>query len=325
MPRVGSAPDNQSSGGLFSFEEGNGEIVAAKVVNHAIPGYSTDCGYMVSIQRLDKDWKATNDEPIDEFLKAGPCEDKQGEPLFHPGKAASSDDENPELEIGGKLDVGGEDEAEGTCLLTAGRGPDKKSKLSVFSNSCIEHGVKPGLFNGYAANLIGLKAHFTQFMMERPKNSTAKNDPTCLIIGAQGQTAGGKIVQYPFAQTGGKPATSAKGTAAAKTVAKAPAGKPNGVPAPSTDTGSGGGASDEVEAAAIAMLLKVGESIPGQTIERAKLKSRLLVLYAKNRAEVPIAYDKQINALVMDDTWFPAKVEELGWSVEGGAVTIPAA
>src|ERR1019366_8367801 len=113
MPRVGITPEEQSSGGMFRFQGERGEIVGAKVVNHAIPGYSTDCGYMLLIQSLDKDWKRTGEEPVEEFLKAGPVELKSGDPGFHPGKAAGSDDNNEELEIGGQLDCGEEDGAEG--------------------------------------------------------------------------------------------------------------------------------------------------------------------------------------------------------------------
>ena len=339
MPRIGVRPEEQSQGGLFAFEEGNGEIVNAVISNHTIPGFGTDCGYKLSIQRLNADWSPTADEPVEEFLKAGSAE------KFHPGLASSSDDRSQELEIGAAKDAGAEEGAEGTCLLSVtGKGPDRKSKIATFVNSCIEHGVKPGLFDGYAPNLIGLKAHFTQFMMPRLPNSTAKKDPTCLIIGQGGQVAGGKIAQFPHAQTGAtgggqgkqtaaaapvvaKPATRAPARpAAAKAApaaaATAPAPAPAPVPAPSP-VASDNGAGDDVESVAVQMLALVSDTAAGTTMTKQRLGSKLVTLLAKNR--IGIKLHKPVQDLIKNDEWFAGKAEEFGWGYENGEVTIPAA
>ena len=322
MPRIGSTSEERSQGTQFSFPEGNGEIVAAKVVNHAIPGYGADCGYLLTIRPLNKDWQPTGGEDVEEFVKAGPCSAKDGSPLFHPGNAKSSDDTDPELEIGGRLDCGGEDGAEGTCILTAGRGPDRKAKISIFTDSCIEHGVKPGLFNGYAANLIGLKAHFTQYLMERVATSTAKNDPTCLAIGTNGKfDPNAKVAQYPFAQTGGKaPAMTAKtaGTTAG-------AGKVNGAPAAGTSAVSAGGGADqeELESLAIQHMMREAEAKPGETVEKGKFLGRVPVMLAK--AKIPHTQHKGIQAFLKNDAWFAEKAEMLSWAVAGDQITFPSA
>lgn len=311
---------------MFRFPEGNGEVVNSMVANHAIPGYSTDCGYKVSIQPWNKDWTEPIGEPVEEFLKAGPIQSKSGDPAFHPGNATSSEDSNPALEIGGAADCGDEDGAEGTCLLSySGKGPDKKGKLSIFTNSAIKAGVAARLFNGYAPNLIGLKAHFTQFMMEKLPGSTAKNDPTCLIIGARGSDAEQQVVQLPLAQTAGQ----AKPTGPTKAKAAAPAAKAKSAPAPAavptpaaTATPAGGGDVDDViESEAVTLLSQVGELRKGQTVTRQKIGSQLVTLLAKNR--IPIPHHKPIQALISaNDEWFAEKVEEFGWTFDAAAGTV---
>jgi len=295
---------------LFTFEEGNGEIVNAVIANHTIPGYDTTCGYKLSIQRLDTNWKPTGEEPVEEFLGCGKIS------KFHPGNAKSSDDNSDNLEFGAAGDVGEDTDAEGTCLLSAtGAGPDRKAKISIFTDSCIEHGVKPGLFNGYAPNLIGMKAHFAQFMM--PKlNKEKDNAPTCLIVGSGGQVAGGKIAQYPNAQTGGtgagasgtapvvKGKAGAKGAASALPVAAAPP-------------------SDDISNIALQMLALISASSAGVTITRQKLGSKMVVLLAKN--QIPNAKLRPVQDLLKNDEWFVENASELGWTVEGDEVTIPAA
>src|SRR5712692_4414481 len=108
MPRIGTRPEEVSTGGSsFTFVEGNGRVVDCRVVNHAIGGQSKT-GYLVSIQRLDAQWRPTQDEPVDEFLAAGATDkfDSAGTLIggFHPGLAASRADSNPDLEWGGRLD-----------------------------------------------------------------------------------------------------------------------------------------------------------------------------------------------------------------------------
>jgi hypothetical protein len=314
------------------FEGGKGKIVACVVANHAIPGYAPSCGYKVSVQRLDQNWKPTSDDPIDEFLNAGPTTDeKTGEPKFHPGKASSSDDTNPEVDVGRSLDCGGADGAEGTCLLTAsGKGPDKKSKLTHFTNSAIGAGVKPHLFNGYAPNLVGLEAEFSKFMMEKPPNSTSKNNPTALIIGTGGKPGGPECVhKYPDAQTGvstvsaqtvnvpakpnGPVAVPTNGSAAAATIV---------TPISTASTSTSVSADDDaVEGHAVRLLVDAGVKSKGMTLNRKKLNSKMLAPMASS---VAAADHAKVQKYWKDEAWFKEKAEDFGWTVNGEEVTFPA-
>jgi hypothetical protein len=313
MPRVGFSTAEQTSGGSnFTFAEGNGEVVDCKVVNHEIPGYPpTKCGFLVAIQPLDKDWKQTNDEPTEEFLAYGPVD------KFHPGKAASSDDNNPELEFGMGLDCGDADQAEGTCVLSAsGAGPDKKSKMSVFGASLEHHGVKTALLNGYAANLVGLKAHFTQKMMPKGANYTGKNDPTNLIVGMNGQLEmqGGAVAikQFPTAQTGG-PATTKRtapagpGKAAATPINKATNG------AAVASVGAGAADDTQVETLAVQVLTGMHAALPGKTLPAEKVEARVMMELAKQRVDYSL--HKAVKAKISDEAWFAEQAEGLGWTV----------
>ncbi len=318
MPRVGSTPEEQTSGGSsFSFGEGRGRIVACMVSNDQVPGFPPPkCGYKITIQRLDAKGQPDGSEPITEHLAAGPVE------KFHPGQAASSDDASPDLEFGAAKDCGDQDQAEGTCLLSGtGAGPDKKGKLSIFSNSCIQHGVKASLFNGYAPNLVGLDAHFTAFMMEKGKDYKGKNDPTCLIIGAGGQVVAGKIYAYPSAQTGAPAAVLA--TSKANGVPAAP------VAAPAAVGGAVDLSADNIASKAVETLQLIQAGAPGQTIDKTKLSSRTVVIFAKeNKAtpgSFPLVMHKPINELLKNDAWLTEMAGALGWVVNGNQVTLPAA
>ncbi len=334
MPRIGSMPEQQSSGGNFSFAEGRGVIVNSVITNHAIPNYGTDCGYIISIQRLTPDGKPTNDEPVDEFIKAGPVE------VFHPGMASGPDDRDPQLEINGSKDCGVLEGAVGNCLLTTGRGPDKQSKLTIFTNAAIEQGMKKELFDGWAANLIGLDAHFTQFMMQRPKNSTAKNDPTCLIIGRAGKPSPDRLVyKYPDgtgvaqltpAATGssgrstpppsatsqaqpinGAPAIPA--TAATSVIASViPISQPT-AQAPAQSLADGAEPDEQI---ALRILADMKPGLVGKAINRKKLAAKMTVALAT--ARIQAARHAAIAGLVRsNDDWFMETAEAFGWAVEG--------
>jgi len=176
-----------TGGSNFDFAPGRGRIIAATVYNHLIPGYPPpSCAYKLTIQRLDANWKPTNDEPQDEIVSLGPADERTYESgtvapaKFHPGRAAGPDDDFSGAEPWGnpKYDCGSEAEAEGNVLLVNpdwNKGPDKKSKGGIFSTSLVEHGVKKGLLNGFAPNLVGLEAEFTRFMMEKSRRAAAAN------------------------------------------------------------------------------------------------------------------------------------------------------
>lgn len=319
MPRVGFTPAEQTQGGSFRFPGGKAKVTRSIVVNHAIPGFTADCGFRVELTPLDDNWKPTGAEPVEEFLKYGPVE-RNGQVMFHPGKAAGSDDNNPELEIGRSLDCGGEAGAEGTCVLSAsGAGPNNKAKIAIFGASLLHHGVKAELLNGYAPNLVGLEAEFTQFMMEKIPGSTAKQDPTCLIVGKGGQVAGGQIHRYPDAMTGqGTPATvAAPGPVAAP--------KPNGAPAPTSvqTAGTDGQPSEDVDAAAQSVLLAYASTRRGEVVTRQRINAALQVTLAKADVD-PSLHKPVLDLIKKNEAWFQdTAVKTLGWKVEGSAVTLP--
>ncbi len=339
MPRIGFTPEELSTGGSsFDFGEGRGKIISAVVSNHEIPGYPpASCGYKLSIQRLDANWKPTSDEPVDQFIGAGPAGEQQyesggvGIAKFHPGRASSSDDDFGGKEPWGdpKVDCGEEDEAEGNVLIVNpdwAKGPDKKSKIGIFGASLIEHGVKKGLLNGFAPNLVGLEAHFTSFMMEKPRNSKAKNDPTCMIVGKGGQVNGGEtkdlIHKYPDAQTKGA-TTKTTSIAAGK-----PASKANGAPAPAPVeaesepetapvTAAGGEAADIAEQ----ILTAIKVSGKGQTISKTKLLTRVKTRFAQDRVDVKL--HKPIEALFNSD-WLAQRADDHDIVIAGDTLTLPA-
>lgn len=341
MPRVSIGPSSQTSGSNFKFEEGNGQIVNCVAAIDEIPGYTPRAGFMVSIQRYDANWKPTSEEPVNEFLGAGNIETKTGEPLWHIGQADSSDDMDPELEIGGKKDLGAEVGTEGNCLINAhGKGPDRRSKLSIFVASLTEHGFPEAFLNGYAPNLIGLRATFSQKMLPKAAGSTAKEDPTCLIVGAGGKEAGGKIVRMSdaveTAKGGHAPAPAAQATkpgprpvAAApkptQTTAAAP--KTNGAAHPPAEVNEAtqvpaGEDAERLEGIALTVLSQVAEKNAGQTFDQKKLGARTVPLLVKL---APPSEHRQIQAFIKNPAWLAEKAEMFGWAVTAtGDLQFPA-
>jgi hypothetical protein len=206
----------------------------------------------------------------------------------------------------------------------------------VFAASLEHHGVKPALLNGYAPNLVGLKAHFTQKMMPKGNNYTGKNDPTNLIIGMNGQLEmqGGvkAVVQYPHAQTGG-----AQGAApAARRVTPAGPGvgvankAANGAPAPVAtapepvaQTGGGSDAqATQIETIAVQVLTGMHAALPGKTLAAEKVDSRVTMELAKQRVDSSL--HKAVKARIADAAWFAEQAEGLGWTVGADrSVSVP--
>lgn len=359
MPRIGYSPDELSTGGSsFDFGEGRGRVIAATVYNHEIPGYPpASCGFKLTIQRLDTNWKPTNDEPVDQFISAGAADEVTYESggtavaKFHPGKAGGSEEDFGGVEPWGnpKYDCGAEDQAEGNVLLVNpdwGKGPDKKSKIGIFGTSLIEHGVKKALLNGYAPNLVGLEAHFTSFMMEKPRNSKSKNDPTCMIVGKGGQVNGGEtkdlIHKYPDAQTGagksastagkttsiaaGKPKTNGAAAAHVAQTTAAAAAEPEAQEETQAGVGAGAGAGDAASETAEAILTSIKVAGAGQTISKTKLLTRVKTKLATDRVDPKL--HKQIEALFNSD-WLVGKADDhdivLVGEGAGLTLTLPAA
>ena len=343
MPRVMDLTESgQSHGGQFKFE-GNGRIVDAYTTNNQFQDYAATCGYNFEIQRLDENWNPTNDATVTEHCSAGPVvNEKTGEAQFHPGKATGPDDQSADIGNAGDCGVGdgnnGIPAPRGEVLLVgaSGRGPDAKAKISHFTNSAVRVGVK-GFASGYAPALIGLEAKFCQMMMEKPAASTAKQPPTCLIIGMGGKpvgTAQELVHQFPTgagaqAGAGGRvspPPPSQQGQAAGA----AGAGVTPGIFVPVTDPPSGADLDELAHDTAIEMLEVAGAKKPGKTVESARVMSSINT--SPEFRALPDYLQPKIKALIKDDQWFEKQVKALGWQVTGmagkafsqGSVTIPA-
>lgn len=303
MPRVGFSIEEGVSSSQFKFEEGRGRIVAAVVTIEQIQDYDAKCGIKVSVQRLGRDGKPTEDEPVDEFLPCGPIT------KFHPANASSPEDGDPE-------DLGDEVGVEGNCILaTEGAHLDRKAKLWIFGSSLQEKGVRPTLLNGYAPHLVDIDADFVQQLLPKGEGFTGKRDPTCLVAKKEGniynlaeinKRAGGGA---STGKTPAKPAAKATGTTAPKA---------NGSPAPPPAAES----NDDAEALATSLF----GDLPGKTeltTTVPKIASKLMTVMVKRKL-TPVQI-RDVQKVTGKAGWIAEKVEDFGWTVEGETVTIPAA
>ena len=342
MPRIFDvSPSGQSHGGAFSFDEGNGRVVDCWTGNNEIPGFGKDCGYFVEILRLDHGWAPVpNVDTVVEFLKAGTTtytNEQQGvsRPNWHPGLAGSREDPSPD--IGNEKDLGDGTEVRGNCLISqTGKGPDAKGKLSTFTNSAIEAGVRDSVFKyGFAPDLVGLEAHFTQFMMPKVQGSTAKRDPTCLIIGQGGKVAGGSanVHKYPDSMTGGTGGgvgaqikTTTTTLATGLTTAAAGVGATASAAAPSPTNGSAA-VFDQAEVIAIteSKLSDIALKSP-KPYKIAKLISMIDARLAAKEAGLPQfsgntkAFNQLVEAVhkqLKDEAWVKVLASDNDWEVTG--------
>lgn len=259
------------------------------------------CGYRVTVQRMGKDMKPTDDEEITQFLPLGNVLTKEGDPLIQPAKAKNADDEDPKP-------LGAEDEAEGNAVWTANEEIkfDKTLGGSIFSSSLVAAGVKPQLLNGYAPNLIGLIADWKQQTLKEAKDG--KGGITALVVNS-------KILQFP---NGTKASAGAASSGTAKTKKEEET--------PDADAGSGGDVGEidpKVEAGAVACLNLISTAFAGQTVTRQKIGTKLMTLWVK--AKVKPAEQTGVQELFANDAWFAEKAGDLEWKVKGDNVTIPKA
>lgn len=337
MPRTGTSVAEQTAGGSgFRIDDGNVEVVAAKHVIDQVQTNPPRVCLALTVRYWTPKWDSLdNREEVTENLSCGPVYAKDGSRKFGIGLADSADDADPELEIGGAKDAGEEVETEGNCLLSAtGAGPDKKSKMSIFSMSLEEHGFPAALNNGYAGNYIGLKLHVSRLKLERGENYTGKEDPTALICGLNGQVAGGSIMQMPGQEPkyakGKTPMKAANKGAAADTGRTVPAATPRAAQKSAvagTDShGSSGQGSSSHESSDIAdntrfALAKVGETRPGQSMSLTKLATIVqTTALPQMMKDIPLTQHKQILANIKSAGWMGIMVNDgllPGWVIDG--------
>lgn len=305
MVRAGTAPEQQRAGGSqFAFQPGLGKITNATVAIETLGSWDA-VGYRITVQRLNKEHKPTEDDEITQFLPLASVRTKDGDPLFQPGKASGDDDDSPEP-------LGEDSGTEGNCLCADNEElkVDKTMGGSIFSTSLAENGFPAKKLNGFAPNFIGVLAEFDQKELKKPVDG--KGGITALIVK--------KILEMPkgvgkATGTGGGKATGTTNKAGTGTGAgKAAESKGSSAPAPSVD--------DETEGKAIQCLVKIGEGIVGQTVTRQKIGTKLLMTFSK----VGVKPNQQagIQALFANDAWFMEKCNEGGWTVDGDNVTVPA-
>lgn len=306
MPRASTAVENQRVGGnQFAFQPGIGKITNVITINRQL-GTWLVCGYDITLQRLDKNNKPTDDEEITQFHPLGNVATRDGDPLFHPGKAKGADDEDPK-------DMGAEEGAEGNALWAANGELkiDKSMGGAVFSASLQEHGVKASLLTGYGPNLVGLIADWKQQTLKEADKGTGKGAVTALVVNS-------KIIQMP---NGAKAAATGSGSGG--TAAK-PKPKPAETETDEAEAGTGGGDVDpKVEAGAIACLTLLATAFAGQTVTRQKINTKLMTLWVK--AKVKPAEQAGVQELFANDEWFKEKAGDLEWKLKGDNVTIPEA
>lgn len=333
MPRVGSTKSEQSHGSSkFKFEGGPGEIVSSSVVYEYPdnPEIKAACGFRIGIQQLNATTLApTEMDVVEELLKWGAPE------KFHVGQCEASDSVEYE-----EFDPADKPDAEGNCVISlTGAGPDTKSGMSKFSDSLEEFAFRAEFLNGFAPNLIGLKALFFQ---KPNKESTIKrkdgSDPTNLVVT--------KIFAYPY-ETEAAPKTGAKtGAAAGKATAAsakpaaksaAPAPKVNGTPAPpvappvappsappAAASDPVNEPSDEAVGVALSILAAIGTKKAGKELTFKNIYGAWMPSEFSQQRVVP-AMQQQVKVLMGNREWLNENVDPLGWVVNGDTYQIPAA
>jgi hypothetical protein len=307
MPRMGFGTDDQRSSSSFRFEEGRGLITDAVVARGTGDFGMNKAVIRVSIQRLGRDGKPTEDEPVIEDLNIGPLS------KFHAGNAADANDEDPE-------DLG--EEGEGNCIYAVeGAHPDPKGKASILGKSLQENGVRPQLLCGYMPHLVGIDADFARQMV---RYEGLDKDASNLVIKKDGHI-------YNLADINkrvGGGATTASEKSKTKTSAPTPIATPKSTPPAGKTNGaaaSGGDADDQAQKFATEILDELlKETGEKQDIERAKIASKAVTQLAKKK--VPPMFHKPVQALIgKNDEWFQAYVEGRGFGFDEGVVTILAA
>lgn len=315
MAKASFAPQDASSTS-FGIQEGNVEVVAAVSKNHQYPPNSSTgeqgdpfpC-VQLAFQQYDSKWNKLDDEPVKMEFGVGKLD------KFHPGLAASTDDDDPQ-------DLGDEVDVEGNCIAVVSEGAklNKKSKWIIFTDSMVAKGFKPEVLgNGYLPDLIGTRGHVTSIKQERMPNSTAKNDPTALVFD--------RIDAFPYEAKGKpatKPATAAKPPvkgAAKPPVAPATAAKP---PATAATATTMSGDDEEVAKEAVQAIMTEISGDEPIALDVKALKSKVTAKLMRNK--VPLNRHKGILALIGDPAW----IEELsgsfgfGWDADTTSVVFPA-
>jgi hypothetical protein len=334
MPgRRGLTIEEQREGSKFRFEEGRGQIADIKV-RRGSASFSVDkCCLVISLQRIGRDGRPTDDAVVEEELNYGPLT------KFHPGMAQDSRDDSPR-------DLGADGEGN-TVYVVESDFPDPKAKAAIWGKSLQNAGVAPLVLNGFMPNLTGLDAYWVRDVvkydgLKKEDGSEAsgsnlvvkKGDGNILNLSEINRRAGG-----PGAGSGVRSATSpaiAGTTLPAGASASAGSGAGAGIGAGTsvsagtgagTSAGTGAGPGSGAASLEDEVVLKSIELIPafsGKTPAKLLFKDlgrRVMPLIAKQR--VPASLHNGIQAKFKDRAWVQETGESYGWTFNGEEVTIP--
>lgn len=310
MSKVALSRAKQAETGL-NFVEGMGEIVEIESVVHQFPvatkgaraGFQSEPGTMVRmmLQRLDADFKHTQDDPVEEYFGCGKLE------KIHPGIADGPEDQDPE-------DRGTAIGAAGNTLWSDGSAINTKSKWAVFCASLEKAGFKPQVLDAcFLPDFVGLKAKFVSVDEKNQDGSVYK------ILTVK------EVIKYPYDQKGG--AGSKKG-AAAKDTDK---GSTNGKASPEATQAAAAVGDEELEAGAVRILLYLASSNKASTLPKEKVAGKLVTVLNGGvpdedgkRVPFPPKQHKGIQGLFKNAAWMAEKCGDLGYSYDDGALSFPA-
>ena len=305
MPKIGFTKDSQYEA-QAGFNEGWGQVTDAKIVVHQYqPNKKTGeqgpphLSLALTLQRTDEKGTGDGSEPVVEYLS---IEKDLGK--MRPGQANSPDDSDPS-------DQGGALGTEGNVIFAEeGAKFNTKTKFAIFEKSLEECGFKSEILGrGYAPDLIGLVAHFTQMKMDLRglERAADQKEPTALAVD--------KIAVYPY---------EIKGKAgAAKKVAAKPA---KSTPAPSASSAAPAPASaieaqngDSWPDEAVTIFGEIAEALSGKPMSLQKLVT--MCIPASIKVTKDPAVRKSIQNAFRTDSFVISQAEAFGAVIEDGVIT----
>lgn len=299
MPKVSFAKKDAIEVSL-GIQEGFIEVIGAITKMHQYPPNKKSgeqsgpfCCVQLEVARLDDKGVRLDDTSIfQEFTVGGNDRNNPGQFKFHPGKAESGADEDPE-------DMGTEVDVEGNCLFAEeGSKLNKQSKWIRFTDSLEEKGFKSDvLANGYMPDLIGLKCHVHTITLPKMPNSTSEKENTAIVAD--------KVLQFPYDVKKGKAAAGKAATAAAASKPGpkiVPAAAPVAAPA---------GVSDDPEVIALEKLTALvndAEYSGKDGVERKKIQTVVQTKLMRERVNTKL--HKPVMDLIKNDEWLTNKTME---------------
>lgn len=295
MARRASFASEDAGKTSFGIQEGFVEVLGAVVKVHQYPpakGSSDQSDPFPCVQlelaKLDDKGEKLDEDPVKMEFGIGKLE------YFHPGKVSDPDDEEEDVE-----DLGEEVDTEGNCIAVVvdGRKVHGKTKWMIFTESLEKHGFKTTVLKrGYMPDLVGLRAHVVSRPMEKIPGSTAKKDPTCLVVD--------KILQFPW----DKPKSGKKSSSASSKVNGKVKETKESSPAEDASV------SEDVTELALSTLRTVAKDLSGKTVDRKKVQVAAQTTMMKEKAAPKL--HRPVIDLLRSDEWLEENSAEIGFVVD---------